>query len=146
MGEGVRTLVSLHCTLTFILTPLVSPLRLCFEICHDAFLCNQFHHSYTQFLVSFYLEGPGEERVKSNFINFPFSLPSGALKCVLSNNTNRIWKKELGQKIVYKKFQNRFPYCLSTFSKLKNALLKKYAKPDLTCSFPGPFTWNNRSS
>jgi hypothetical protein len=37
-----------------------------------------------------YLKGPGEERVKSILIRFPFLLPSGALKCVLSNTTDRI--------------------------------------------------------
>jgi hypothetical protein len=46
-----------------------------------------------------YMKGPEEERVKSIFIHFPFSLPLGALKCELSNNTNRIWKNELGPKI-----------------------------------------------
>jgi hypothetical protein len=45
------------------------------------------------------MKGPEEERVKSIFINFLFSLPSGALKGVFSNITNRIWKNELGSKI-----------------------------------------------
>jgi hypothetical protein len=31
--------------------------------------------------------GLGEERVKSIFIHFPFSQPSGALKCVLTAQT-----------------------------------------------------------
>jgi hypothetical protein len=45
------------------------------------------------------IKGPGEERVKSIFIHFPFSLPSSALKLVLSNSINRIWKNELHPKI-----------------------------------------------
>jgi hypothetical protein len=45
------------------------------------------------------MKGSGEERVKSIFIQFPFSLPSGALNYVLSKSTNSIWKKELGPKI-----------------------------------------------
>jgi hypothetical protein len=49
--------------------------------------------------VHIHMEGPREERVKSIFINFPFSLSSVALKCVLSSITNRIWKNELGPKI-----------------------------------------------
>jgi hypothetical protein len=45
------------------------------------------------------MKGPGEERVKSIFIHFPFSLPSGALNCVISNSTNIILKKEEEPKI-----------------------------------------------
>jgi hypothetical protein len=45
------------------------------------------------------MKSPGEERCKSIFIHYPFSLPSGALKCVLSNSANRIYKNELGPKI-----------------------------------------------
>jgi hypothetical protein len=35
------------------------------------------------------MSGPGEESVKSIFINFPFSRLSGASTCVLPNGTNR---------------------------------------------------------
>jgi hypothetical protein len=45
------------------------------------------------------MKGPGEERVKSIFIHFTFLLPSGALKCVLFNSINTIWKNELRPKI-----------------------------------------------
>jgi hypothetical protein len=34
--------------------------------------------------LPYHMKGPGEERVKSIFIHFPFSLLSGVLTCVLS--------------------------------------------------------------
>jgi hypothetical protein len=45
------------------------------------------------------MKGPGEERVKSISTHFPFSLSSDALKSVVSNSKNRIWKNELGLEI-----------------------------------------------
>jgi hypothetical protein len=54
----------------------------------------------TEGLSCSHVKDPGEERFKSIFfINFPFSLPSGALKCVLCNSTNKILKNELGPKL-----------------------------------------------
>jgi hypothetical protein len=50
-------------------------------------------------LTVFQMKGPGEERVEYIFIHFPFSQPSDALKCILSNSINGIWKNELGPKI-----------------------------------------------
>jgi hypothetical protein len=41
----------------------------------------------------------GKERIHFIFIHFTFSLPCGALKCVLSNSTNRNVKNESGPKI-----------------------------------------------
>jgi hypothetical protein len=46
-----------------------------------------------------HMMGPGKEAVKFIFIQFPFSLLSAALKCVLSNSTTGIRKNELGPKI-----------------------------------------------
>jgi hypothetical protein len=69
------------------------------------------------------VKGPGEERVKSVFTHFPFSLPPGALKCALSNNTNRIWKNEVVPKYITN-FRIGFPIYLGMFSKPKNAVLK----------------------
>jgi hypothetical protein len=53
----------------------------------------------TEGLLCSHVKGPGEERVKSIFIDFPFSLPSGALKCVLHKSTHKILKNELGPKL-----------------------------------------------
>jgi hypothetical protein len=54
----------------------------------------------TEDLSRSHVKGPGDERVKSIFfINFPISLPSGALKTVLYNSTNKIWKNEFCPKL-----------------------------------------------
>lgn len=54
------------------------------------------------------------------FIHFQSSLPFGALKCILSKTTNRIWKKELSKDITI--------FRIGMASKLKNAVLKNMRK------------------
>jgi hypothetical protein len=48
--------------------------------------------TYAAMEAESHLKGPLEERVKSNFIHFQFSLPSGALMCVISGR-----KREFGR-------------------------------------------------